>query len=97
MGGQERGRSDSSPQTIVHDDGNKEPAKTNLESGSRDRRDRPDKPLGTESTASNDDGLPTQTEEVYTSPYCLTGAFKFENALPKKGYIPPWSLRHRKS
>ena len=95
--GQEQGTSESSPQTIVQDDGNKEPAKISLYTGSRDQRDEPHQPLGIESAAPNDDGPPTQTEEVYTPPYALTGAFKFENAPPKKRYIPPWSLRYRKS
>lgn len=97
VGGHEQSRSDSSPQNIVHDDGNKEPAKTNLGTGSTDQRDKSHQPLGMESAATNDDGPPTQTEEVYTSPYTLAGAFKFENAPRKKRYIPPWSLRYRKS
>lgn len=73
-----------------------ESGKADSDTQSSDQDDRSHEPPEPDPAAPSDGQSSPQTEETYTSPYSLRGAFSNENATPKKKFISRWSLRYRK-
>ncbi|CAF9938609.1 MAG: hypothetical protein ALECFALPRED_007747 [Alectoria fallacina] len=73
-----------------------ESGKTNSDTESSDQDEGFYRPPKTDPAHPSDGQSSPQTEETYTSPYSLRGAFSNENATPRKKFISRWSLRYRK-